>query len=411
MTNGEIAYDPFADVTLDDPFPIYAAMRDGCPVHRFEGFDPPFMTVTRHADVTAMLRDWETWSSHYGQSPRYSVSGCLFSDPPDHTMYRRIVQQSFTPRVVERMESDIVGLTHQLLDAMLSRDGRADLHDDLACPLPVLVIANVLGVPTDRIAQFKEWSDRQVEAMGSNDPDATAENRAQIDAFFSGQLAARRTDLAASGLDPGDWTAEHLGHAVSDDVMSALLVASVDGRRLTEPELLNILQQLLVGGNETTTSLITNLFWRLLERPRLIDELRARPDLDAIAVEESLRFDAPVLGLFRTNTRDVDLHGVTIPERTKVMLTYAAANRDPAVFDDADEFRLDRDLDALRRSHVAFGLGRHFCPGAHLSRLEARIVLRAVLDRVPDLRLDGAPTRVPTFLLWGRRNLPVAWGG
>ena len=408
---GPVDYNPFGDDVLADPFPAYAEMRTRCPVHRFEAFDPPFFTVTRHADVTTMLRDWQTWSSHYGQSPRFSVTGCLFSDPPEHTMYRRIVQQGFTPRVVERMEADIVRLTDELIDAMLRRPARqADLHDDLACPLPVLVIANVLGVPTGQIAQFKEWSDRQVEAMGSQDPDAAAENRAQIDAFFTGQLNERRAALGAAGLAVDQWSEELLGDVISDDVMSGLLVASVDGRRLTDPELLNILQQLLVGGNETTTSLITNLFWRLLDRPALYAQLLERPDLDAVAVEESLRFDAPVLGLYRTATREVELHGVTIPEKSKTMATYGAANRDPDAFDDPDTFRLDRDLDELRRTHLAFGLGRHFCPGAHLSRMEARTMLRRVLDRIPDLRLDGPTTRIPTFLLWGRRSLPVAWG-
>ena len=407
-----MSYDPFGKVVLDDPFPAYSALRERCPVHRFDGFDPPFLTVTRHGDVTAMLRDWQTWSSHYGQSPRYSVTGCLFSDPPDHTMYRRIVQQGFTPRVVERMEADITRLADELIDVMLDGDRRhGDLHDDIACPLPVLVIARILGVPTARIDQFKEWSDRQVEAMGSSDPDAAAENRAQIDAFFTEQLDARRADLAAAGLAPEEWSADLLGDAVSDDVMSGLLVASVDGRRLTDPELLNILQQLLVGGNETTTSLITNLFWRLLQQRDLYEQLVDRPDLDAVAVEESLRFDAPVLGLFRTNTHELDVHDVTIPERTKTMATYGAANRDPAVFDDPDTFRLDRNLDHLRRHHLAFGLGRHFCPGAHLSRLEARIVLRRIVGRIPNLRLDGPTTRIPTFLLWGRRTLPISWGG
>jgi cytochrome P450 len=410
---GELDYNPFGSDVMADPFPAYARLRERCPVHRYDSFDPPFVTVTRHADVAAMLRDWRTWSSHYGQSPRFTVSGCLFSDPPDHTMYRRLVQQGFAPRVVERMENDITRLTDELIDVLVDRaaDERAgDLHDDIACPLPVLVIANVLGVPTDQIAQFKEWSDRQVEAMGSSDPAAAAQNRAQIDAFFLDQLDQRRRDLAAAGLEPDDWGDHVLGDAVADDVMSGLLVASADGRRLTDPELLNILQQLLVGGNETTTSLITNLFWRILERPELYQELRHRPDLDGVAVEESLRFDAPVLGLYRTNTEEVEMHDVTIPTTTKAMATYGAANRDPDAFDDPETFRLDRDLDHLRRTHLAFGLGRHFCPGAHLSRMEARIVLRRVLDRLPDLRLNGDTTRIPTFLLWGRRTLPIAWG-
>jgi cytochrome P450 len=414
MSGHDVGYDPFSPEVMDDPFPTYTELRERCPVHRFDGFEPPFLTMTRHTDVAAMLRDWETWSSHYGQSPRFAVTGCLFSDPPAHTMYRRLVQQGFTPRVVERIEPDIERLADELIDGLLARGDdsgrRGDLHDDIACPLPVLVIAHILGVPTDRIAQFKEWSDKQVEAMNSSDPNASAENRAHLDAFFTEQLDTRRDALRAAGVATSDWSAEHLDDVIPDDVISGLLVASVDERRLTDPELLNILQQLLVGGNETTTSLITNLFWRILERRELYEQLLANPALDAVAVEESLRFDAPVLGLFRTNTRDLEMHGVEIAEKTKTMATYGAANRDPDVFDDPDTFRLDRDLDELRRNHLAFGLGRHFCPGAHLSRIEARVVLRRMLDRVPDLRLDGATTRIPTFLLWGRRTLPIAWG-
>ncbi|MEM8746968.1 MAG: cytochrome P450 [Actinomycetota bacterium] len=406
----DVGYDPFSPQVMTDPFPAYAELRDRCPVHRFEGFDPPFLTVTRHADVMEMLRDVGTWSSHYGQSPRFSVQGCLFSDPPTHTMYRRIVQQGFTPRVVERLMPDIQALADELVDGLLAHPNRrGDLHDDVACPLPVLVIARVLGVPTDQIAQFKEWSDRQVEAMNSSDPEAAAENRAQLDAFFTSQLDERRSLLAAADVASDDWSTDHLGDVIPDDVTSGLLVASVDGRRLTDPELLTILQQLLVGGNETTTSLITNLFWRILDRPELFERIRDDESLDALAVEESLRLDAPVLGLFRTTTDTIERHGVEIPPKTKAMATFGAANRDPDVFDDPDTFRLDRDLDQLRRRHVAFGAGHHFCPGAHLSRAEARVVLRTLADRVPALRLHGDTTRIPTFLLWGRRTLPVAW--
>ena len=190
--------------------------------------------------------------------------------------------------------------------------------------------------------------------------------------------------------------------------MGGLLVAETDGRRLTDAELLIVLNQLLVGGNETTTSLITNLFWRLLDRPDLIEQIRADPELDAVAVEESLRLDAPVLGLYRTAVGEQEIGGATLADRAKIMATYGAANRDPEVFDDPDTFRLDRDPAVLRR-HLAFGLGHHFCPGAHLSRLEARIALRLTIERFPDLRADGTTTRVGAFLLWGRRSLPVRW--
>lgn len=402
-----VSYDPFAPATMHDPFAAYAELLAHCPVHRYDGFTHPLYTVTRHADVTAVLTDIELWSSHYGQSPRYTVQGCLFSDPPAHTLYRKLVQKSFAPRHVAAMEGEIAALVDELLDAMEPK-GAADLHDDLACPLPVIVIAKILGVPPHDINDFKAWSDQSVAAMGSPDPHASDAPRAAIAAYFTGQLEHRRGLLRAQGHDPATAPPEVLGDAIPDDVVSGMLVAEVDGRRLTDPEILVILNQLLVGGNETTTSLITNLFWRILERPELAATIRADPSLDVVAVEEGLRRDAPVLGLYRTATRDTELHGVPIPEKAKLMATYGAANHDPDVFPDPLTFRLDRDPEQLRK-HLAFGLGHHFCVGAHLSRLEARIALRHTLDRFPDLRLVDPGERIAPYLLWGRKHLPVAW--
>ncbi|MEM7094532.1 MAG: cytochrome P450 [Actinomycetota bacterium] len=383
-------YNPFSAEVLRDPFPALAELRTECPVHRFDGFDPPFLTVTRLDDVTSILRDNDTWTARYGQSPLHKVSGCLFTDPPEHTMYRKLVQQGFTPRVVASMEDEITALADELVTAMIEDGGPADLHDAVACPLPVLVIAKILGVPTDRIVEFKEWSDRRVEGMASSDPRAGAEALAAMQQLFLEEIDKRRTS-------PG-----------RDDMIDGLVHAEVDGRRLNDDELLVILEQLLVGGNETTTSLITNLFWRLLDDRALWEQLAADRSSDAVAIEESLRFDPPVLGLFRTAAQETELHDVAIPDRTKVMTSYAAANRDPGHFEQPDVFRLDRDPAELRK-HLSFGLGHHFCPGAHLSRLEARIVLRQLADRLPTLRLDGDPERISPFLLWGRRTLPIDW--
>jgi cytochrome P450 len=402
-----VSYDPFGESTMADPFPAYAALREGCPMHRFDDYEHPLFTVTRYDDVTALLTDVDTWSSHYGQMPRYSVQGCLFSDPPNHTWYRKLVQKSFAPRHVAAMEDEISHLVTALIDEMESQQ-RGDLHDALACPLPVLVIANILGVPTEDIEQFKAWSDEQLAAANAANADASRAPREAMNTYLLGQLEGRRRQLRSAGLDPATAGPEVLGEVITDDVTSGILLAEVDGRRLEDAERLVMLNQLLVGGNETTTSLITNLFWRLLERPELYQELREHPELDAIAVEESLRLDSPVLGLYRTNTMPLELHGTEVPERSKVMATFGAANRDPEVFDDPDTFRLDRDPDVLRK-HVAFGLGHHFCPGAHLSRLEARIALRQTLDRFPTLRLDGDAKRISAFLLWGKWTLPVAW--
>ncbi len=402
-----VDYDPFAQETLDDPFPAYERLREGCPMHRFDDYAHPLWTATRYDDVAQMLTDVDTWSSHYGQMPRYSVQGCLFSDPPDHTWYRKLVQKSFAPRHVAAMEGQISELVTALLDEM-ERERRGDLHDALACPLPVLVIAHILGVPTDDIEQFKAWSDEQLAASNASDIEASAAPRKAMNNYLLDQLNERREALRGAGVDPDTAAPEVLGDAIPDDVIGGILLAEVDGRRLDDSERLVMLNQLLVGGNETTTSLITNLFWRLLQEPDLYQELRSNPELDAIAIEESLRLDAPVLGLYRTNTRELELHGMSIPERSKVMATFGAANRDPDVFPDPHSFRLDRDPDELRK-HLAFGLGHHFCPGAHLSRLEARIALRQTLDRFPTLRLDGDPTRIAAYLLWGRWTLPVSW--
>ena len=238
------------------------------------------------------------------------------------------------------------------------------------------------------------------------DPAASAPARARIDAYFQGHIDARRRLLAEAGVnDPGE---EHLGVVVPDDLISGFVVAEYQGRRLTDTEMQWVLVLMLLGGNETTTALLTNVLWRLLEEPARWAALRDDPSLVDLAIEESLRHDSPVLGLFRTPTRDVVLHGVTIPTKAKTMVCYASANRDETVWPAPDEFRLDRAADDVRR-HVAFGFGAHYCPGAALARLEARVTLRLLVERMPGLRLDGPTTRIVPFILWGRATLPVAW--
>tara|TARA_B100000579_G_scaffold130300_1_gene105193 strand:- start:294 stop:1214 length:921 start_codon:yes stop_codon:yes gene_type:complete len=305
------------------------------------------------------------------------------------------------------MESEISSLVHELLDEMESRN-RSDLHDALACPLPVLVIAKILGVPTDDIDQFKAWSDQQLAEASAPDMEAPKAARKAMEEYLLQQIDNRRETLIDNGYPPETVDHSTAGTVLPDDVITGILLAEVDGRKLGDGERLVMLNQLLVGGNETTTSLLTNIFWRLLENPELYSQVRDDPTLDTVAIEESLRMDAPVLGLYRTNTEETVFDGVKIPERSKVMATFGAANRDPQIFKDPNTFRLDRNPDELRK-HVAFGLGHHFCPGAQLSRLEAKIALRAVVERFPNLRLDGEPQRIEPFLLWGKKSLPVRW--
>jgi cytochrome P450 len=391
----EVEYDPLSPAVKSDPAAAYHQLLARCPVHRYDGYDPPFYSLSRYEDVLEALRDIHLFSSQYGQGPKMSVPGSMQSDPPQHTVFRRLVQKAFTPRAVAAMEPRIEALVTDLLDAVVGA-GEADLHDAVAYPLPTIVIAQMLGVPEEDRAKFKVWSDARVAAMGDPDPHAYAVECAELEAYLAAQARWRREALAE-------------GERLPDDVISGLVEAEDEGRRLTEDEMVKLMVQLLVGGNETTTSLITNAVVRLTEVPELWERLRHDPSLVDLAVEESLRCDPPVLGLFRTTTRPVTLHGVDLPADAKVMLLYAAANRDPAAFDDPDTFSLDRDLDQVRRNHLSFGYGIHVCLGAALARMEARIALRQMAERMPNLRVTSPPARITPFFLWGKKTLPARW--
>ncbi len=379
-------YSPFSTKTMDDPSSNYQWLHAQAPVHYLEDHDPPFYTLSRYADVEAALRDGETYSSEWGQGPSFTQPAGMLSNPPQHTYYRRLVQPAFTPGAIGDLAPRIERLAHDLLDKVA--DGsQIDIHDDYAFPLPVIIISELLGVPEEDIHLFKDWSDASVEAMGAEDPTPWAAKLQALTDYQRRQIEERR----AMETPP-------------NDLITMLVNVRREGKPLPDAQILSVINQLLVGGNETTTSLITNCVWRLLERRELWERVAADPSLIDTAIEESLRFDPPVLGLYRTTTRDVTLHGVTIPENTKVMLHYAAANRDAEIFPDPDVFSLDRP--AAR--HMAFGLGIHFCLGAELARLEARLALQVLAQRLPGLTLESAGERIKPFFLWGRRKLPVA---
>ena len=398
IEHAPIDYDPFGAAVLADPGTAHSQLVQQCPVHHFQanGFD--FYSLARYQDVLDALRDIETFSSHWGQSPHRTPPHGMLSDPPQHTMFRRMVLQAFTPRVVERMEPWVEALTDTLIDGLeAGGSGRGELHDDFACPLPVITIARILGVPEEMKDQFKYWSDIQVAGMGQIDRTLYNTNRKELEDYFIVLVNQRRAARAE-------------GRELPDDLISGLVVAAESApRKIEDFDLLSVLLQLLVGGNETTTSLITNCVWRLLERRELWDQVVADPTLVEVAIEESLRFDAPVLGLFRTNTCPVTVAGTEIPTDSKIQLLYSAADRDPAIFEDPDTFRLDRDVEFLRRRHLAFGSGIHHCLGAPLARMEARVAVAALVRRLPGLHLDGPTERIEPFLLYGRHRLPVRW--
>lgn len=381
-------YSPFDAATLRDHAQGYGRLLADAPVSLFEGYDPPFYILARYEDVEAALRNIEVFSSHQGQGPRYTPPSGMVCDPPLHTLHRGLVQQAFTPGAIRALAPSIEALTTELLDAVADREA-FDIHDDFAFPLPVVIISRMLGVPSEDIQKFKHWSDASVEAMGAEDPTPWMAELGALQAYLLDQIRARR----AATTPP-------------DDLITRMVVAESDGVRLDDEAILGLVSQLLVGGNETTTSLITNVVWRLLEDPALWRRVVADPGLIDRAVEESLRFDPPVLGLFRATTRDTTVGGVAIPRGAKVMLHYAAGNRDPSVFDEPDRFSLDRPP----RKHLSFAIGVHVCIGAEMARLEARIALKALTTRFPDLELVDRGERIKPFFLWGRRRLPVRRG-
>lgn len=385
---GVVPYDPFSDEVMASPFAAYRELLERCPVHHQELDGGDLWTATRHHDVDLVARDHLRWTATTGQGPRPSARVALFDDPPDHTRLRRIVQAAFSAPRVAALGPMIETLTDELLDAV-DGTGHWDLHDALAEPLPVIVIARLLGVPEELRTTFKHWSDEILAAF--NDPTRGREERRLMQAFFDEQVEARRRSV-----DP------------PDDLTTVLsLTEDDDGHRLTTEELWSVLVQLLIGGNETTTSGITNLVWRLLEDRTRWEAVLADRTLVEVAVEESLRHDPPVLGLYRQAVADTELSGTPVPAGARMMMCYGAANRDADVFERPDEFRLDRPATELRR-HLAFGTGPHLCVGAALARLEMRVALTRLLDRFPLLRHDGPTTRIETYLLWGRRSLPVA---
>jgi cytochrome P450 len=401
-----VAYDPFSAEVLADPFSAYAILREHVPVHYHAAFKPPFYTLSRSEDVREALSNPADFSIRYGQSPQYTRAAGLMNDPPEHTPFRSIFNRAFTPRSIAELEGSIVSIATELLDGLL-QERSGDLHHGFASPFPTKVIAELMGIPPEDHLVFRRMSDDLTATYNESDPARSLAARQAFDRYFEGVIAGRHVLLRKAGVDSPDESL--LGNVLPDDLVSRLAVARVDGRSLDDKELSWTLLLLLLGGNETSMAMIGNLVWRLLQVPERWAALRDDPGLVDAAVEESLRFDPPVLGLFRTPTRDLVLHGVTIPAKAKVMVLFAAVNRDPEIFDRPDEFRLDRDPDETRRRVMTFGFGHHYCPGAALARVEARIALRLLLERAPNLRLVGEPERIVPFNLWGRSTLPVAW--
>lgn len=390
-------YSPTHPDVLADPATAYARLRAECPVHRTEALGRPLYSVARAADVHRVLLDHDTWSNRRGPGIMDSTSGAgdmQHDDPPEHTRRRNFARSWFLPQAVASLEQSVREVAVEHIERIRAT-GHADLYSTVALPLPVTSFCAIMGIDLADRDQFLEWADELVTSMAYAGTGGSA--RRALSSFTAAEVQRRR-DLADTG------------QSVPDGLLSHLAVADYsDEGRMPLSEVVNMVNQLLIAGHETTTSLITNCVWRLLEEPegrwnRVVRE----PALIPLAVEESLRFDPPVLGLCRTSDEDQTLSGVDIPAGDKIMVLYASANRDPERFARPDDFLVDRPLLETRR-HYSFSWGIHHCLGAPLARLTARVALEELTRRLPDLRLDGETTRVPSPFLWGRKSLPVRW--
>ena len=392
----------FGPEMLTNPYPVYNLLRSMDPVHWHEAING--WVLTRYADVAAMLKSPHVSSDRAATAPArgpeefqelytFRANSMLNSDPPKHTRLRTLVSKAFTPAAVERLAPIIQKVTDEAVDAALARGGMEIMHD-LAYPLPVTVIAHMLGVPPEDRDRFKKWSDDITATAGNIMANLTPDHYRQaiqstreLTAYFHQVVTERRSQPR-------------------DDLLTAMAKAEEQGDRLSEPELFANAVLLLNAGHETTTNLIGNGVWALLRFPDEKRRLREDPSLANTAVEELLRFDSPVQFTSRILKEDVTVGGKALKAGQLVLLLLGAANRDPAQFAEPDRL----DVGRQDNKHVAFGMGPHFCLGAPLARLEGRIVLQTLLRRLPGLRLDGPePEYRDNFNLRGLKALKVAF--
>ena len=364
MTTGlrrpPVPFDLFAPGVIADPYPWYRVLRDTSPVHYVPERD--IWVLSRYADVRAALLDHRAFSSAEGIAyGRESTSDMITSDPPEHTRMRKLVNRMFTPRAVAALEHRVAAIIAGLLDEVQER-GRADWIADVAVPLPITVIAEMLGIDLADRADFKRWSNSILAVIGG---DHTAEEHERLDAERTQCVEYLRAVIAERHRSPRS----------GGDLISVLLEAS-EGDRLSENEVLTFCMLLLVAGNETTTNAIGNGLRALHEHPDQMALLAGSPALIQGAVEETLRFDAPIQGLFRTLRADVALPGGNLSAGARVLLLYGSANRDSRQFPDGDTLVVTRNP----TGHVAFGAGIHACVGAALARMELR-ALATEIDR------------------------------
>lgn len=395
---GPVVFNPFDPEFRKNPYPTYKRMVEEAPV-----YESPLggVVLSRHRDCETVLRSQRQWSSDFQNATQAGFEPdldlfedlerpFLFLDPPDHTRLRRLVSKAFTPRVVEELRPRIQDRVDELIDTVAEK-GSLEVVEDLAYPLPVLVISEMLGVPSDAHMRFREWS---AELAAALDPAPT----------IAPEVLERQRKAIMAFDDLFRELIEERRKTPQDDLLSALVAAEEEGDKLTEGELLSTCRLLLIAGHETTVNLIANGVLQLLRHPEELGRFRDDWELAPSAVEEVLRFDPPVQLTGRIALEDAEFDGVKVPKGHSAICLIGAANRDPERFADPERFDITRGDDR----HLSFGFGIHYCLGAPLARLEGQIALRTLFQRLADPALGvDQPDYKPNLVLRGMASLPV----
>ncbi|MFF4540816.1 cytochrome P450 [Streptomyces aureus] len=396
------AFDPWDPGFLADPYPAYEELRARGRVHYYEPTNQ--WLVPHHADVSALLRDRRLGRTYqhrfthedFGRTappqehePFHVLNdhGMLDLEPPDHTRIRRLVSKAFTPRTVERLKPYVEGLAGELVDRLVEAGG-GDLLTDVAEPLPVSVIAEMLGVPESERAPLRPWS-ADICGMYELNPSEDVAHKAvrasvEFTEYLRGLIEARRKE-------PGD------------DLISGLIAAHDEGDRLTEQEMISTCVLLLNAGHEATVNATVTGWWTLFRHPEQLARLRADHALIPTAVEELMRYDTPLQMFERWVLDEIEIDGTTVPRGAEIALLFGSANRDAEVFAAPDTL----DLSRAENPHISFSAGIHYCIGAPLARIELAASMGALLTKAPGLRLAEEPVRKPNFVIRGLEGLPV----
>jgi cytochrome P450 len=403
----------FDEEVLNCPYEFYQVLQEQAPVYHLP--DTNIYMVSRHADVKQLLKDTTTYSNNFnellkGPEPAPEVTAIyakawqpvdtmITADPPRHKVYRTLVNKVFNAKRVDAMEDYMKTIVHELIDSFIER-GECDFVREFTTPLPVYVIADQLGVPRRDLKNFKQWSDsfaRRLSQMATPEEQVEdAENIVAFQMYFADMCEQRRKEPR-------------------DDMISDLVVTEIEDpdngevRPLNMEELQSLLQQLMVAGNETTTSAITGGMASLIQNPEQLKDLQDHPEKIPNAVEEILRMESPSAGMWRVVKRDSEVHGVKIPRDSLVMLRYHAANRDRELFDTPNDIDINREN---ADDHIAFGQGIHFCPGAMLARKEMNVAFNALLSRLTNFQIvedKSDLTYWPNIVLRGLKGLYITF--